>query len=100
LPALSVARTWNLWEPSARPVYAAGHSPNAALSSAHSNVAGSSAAKVKLADVSLVGSAGPPVIVVTGAVVSTVHVWVTDRSLPARSVARTWNRCSPSLRSA
>jgi hypothetical protein len=46
---------------------------NAPPSSAHSSSAGSSAPKLKLAVVSLVGSAGPPLIVATGATVSTLH---------------------------
>jgi hypothetical protein len=69
------------------------------VSSAHSKSAGSSAVKVKLAEVSLVGSVGPPVMVVTGAMVSTVQVYVAASPwLPALSVARTWNVWEPSAR--
>ena len=45
-------------------------------------------------------SAGPPVIVVSGAVVSTVNVREAGEAstLPTASIARTENVCSPSLR--
>ena len=54
----------------------------------------------KDAPVRFVGSAGCDVMVVFGAVVSTVQVNVAGvaSTLPARSVARTWKVCEPSAR--
>jgi hypothetical protein len=48
--------------------------------------------KLKLGEVELDGSEGPVVIVVSGAVRSTVHVWLAGvgSMFPAGSVARTW----------
>ena len=48
----------------------------------------------------LVGPVGPDVIVVSGAVVSTVNVRVAGvaSTLPAASIARTANVCSPAAR--
>ena len=93
-PAGSVARTRRVWVPSVSPVYWRGEvqKVNADPSREHSNVAPvSSAVKVKVAVVSVVGSSGPVATVVWGAVVSTVQVYVAGvRSVfPAGSVART-----------
>ncbi len=71
---------------------------NAAVSRRHSNVApGSVLVNAKDADVELVGPVGPLVIVVSGAAVSTVNVRVAGdgSTLPAVSIARTANVCSP-----
>jgi hypothetical protein len=56
----------------------------------------------KLADVALVLPEGPPVIVVSGAAVSIVHVRDagSGSTLPAASVARTSKVCEPALRPA
>ena len=74
------------------------HVANGAPSRLHSKLAGSVAEKVKLAVVSAVGSAGPDMIVVSGAVRSTVQLKLAgDPSVfPAASVARTSNACAPS----
>jgi hypothetical protein len=59
----------------------------------------SSAAKAKLGLASVDGSAGLPLSVTVGAVVSIVHAAVAARPvLPARSVARTAKVCAPSAR--
>ena len=74
LPAASVARTWKVCEPTARPEYALGdvQAANAAASSLHSNVEGvSDEEKENEALVSVVVAGGCAVIVVSGAVVST-----------------------------
>jgi hypothetical protein len=98
LPARSVARTWKACSPSARPVYRCGlvqaaHSP---ASSLHSKSASSPALNSKPGPRSVLGLDGEPVIVATGASVSIVQVWDAAAPwLPARSVARTWNVCSP-----
>jgi hypothetical protein len=76
LPALSVARTWNVCGPSASAVYSIGEpqATNAPASSAHSNSAGSSAAKTNVAAACLLGSAGPLTIVAVGPVLSMVQL--------------------------
>jgi hypothetical protein len=76
LPASSLARTLNVCRPSARPVKRTGelHAVNSPASTAHSKSTGSSAVKVKVAVVWLVGSAGRSLSVIVGAVVSTVQV--------------------------
>jgi hypothetical protein len=58
-------------------------------------------AKLKLAALLVVGSAGLSVSVVSGAIVSgTVQLWRAGVSstLPARSIARTSNVCGPAAR--
>ena len=72
----------------------------AAPSSAHWKVAGDSLAeKPKPALVEFVRAAGCEVIVVSGGVVSTVHVYEAGvGSVPTASVARTWKVCEPSAR--
>ena len=68
-------------------------------SSLHSNVAlGSSEENSNVASVWLVVPDGPESIVVSGAVVSIVQVWLAGlwSVLPAASVARTEKVCSPS----
>jgi hypothetical protein len=75
---------------------------NAALSSEHLNVApvGSVEVKLKLALVAFVGFAGFDVIIVSGAVVSTVQVKLAGLAsvLPAASVAATWKVWDPCTR--
>ena len=70
---------------------------SAVLSRRHSNRAPASlAANVNVADVAVVGLAGPEVIVVFGGVVSTiVQLHDAEPTLPAASVARTWKVCGP-----
>src|ERR671923_278204 len=102
LPAWSVARTEKVWEPELKPEYVWGEEHGSKLpeSSWHSNVAlGSSEEKVNVASVEVVVPEGPESIVVSGAAVSTVQVRVSGvwSVLPAASVARTENVCSPSL---
>ena len=66
----------------------------AAPSSLHSKLEPASVeVKLKLAEVEFVGSEGPTVIVVSGAVRSTVHGWLAGVAsvFPAGSVARTSN---------
>ncbi len=100
-PSTSVARTWKVCSPSAKPVYSAGEVQRlkAASSRAHSYVAISSFdEKVNVADVLLARSAGPASIVVSGAVVSTVQSWLAGvgSALPAASMARTSKAWAPS----
>jgi hypothetical protein len=66
---------------------------NGAPSSEHANALGSEAVKTKVAVVESVGPEGPEVIVVSGAVVSTVQVQRAGlaSTFPARSRARTSN---------
>jgi hypothetical protein len=56
--------------------------------------------KLKLGAAEFVGFAGPDVIVVFGAAVSTVHVWLAGVAsvFPAGSVERTWNVWLPSAK--
>src|ERR687895_591634 len=105
LPAPSVARTRNTWSPSANGAapgptpYSCGlvHATHSPASSLHSNVACSSAPKPRLASVRFVNGSGPDPIDATGATVSTVQRWdAASPKLPAPSVARTRNTCSPS----
>ena len=75
-------------------VHAANVPVPAGVSSLHSNVEPASVAvNVNDGDVAVVVPVGPPVIVVSGAVVSTVKVRVAGvaSGLPAPSVARTEN---------
>jgi hypothetical protein len=92
--------TWNVWLPTARPLYAFGLAQlaKAAPSSAHWKVEPVSVAvKEKLALVDVVGLAGFAVIVVSGAAVSIVQVLdAAAPVLPAASVALTWKVCEPS----
>lgn len=64
-PALSRCRAWNVWLPSARPLYAFGLAQvaKAPPSSEHLNVPRASPAKEKDADAWFVRLAGPRVIV-------------------------------------
>jgi hypothetical protein len=76
LPARSVARTSNVWDPSLRGPETQGDEQGtvSCASTLHSNVAlGSSDEKVNVAVGLLVGSGGPVSIVVSGGVRSTVH---------------------------
>jgi hypothetical protein len=70
-PAESIARTWNVWEPSARPAYVCGlvQAAYAAPSSAHWKLATvvSAELNVNVAPVEPVEVPGPEVIVVEGA---------------------------------
>src|SRR5262249_23238521 len=100
LPAASVARTWKVWLPLARPVYDTPlvHDVNAALSSLHSNVARHSLAwNVNAAVVLVEVDGGYVSIVVSGAVRSITHVRVAGdvSAFPAASVAYTLNVCEP-----
>ena len=75
--------------------------PKAAPSSLHSKVDPASVdVKLKLAEVEFVGSAGPAVIVVSGADRSIVHVWLAGvpSVFPAGSVARTSNVWLPAVK--
>ncbi len=101
LPAVSVARTSNVCAPSASAAVVNGvvQAANAPASTRHWNVDPASVAvKENVGVLSLVVPVGPAVIVVSGAVVSTVNdrlagVWSV---LSAASVARTSNVCAPS----
>jgi hypothetical protein len=101
VPCSSVATTSKLWTPSARPVYCAGEVQASGVppSSEHRKVEFSSVEKKpKLALVSVVGSSGPLVISVCGAVPSiTVHVQLAGvrSTLPSMSSAATSNVCVP-----
>jgi hypothetical protein len=99
LPAASVALTWKVCEPSARPVYAFGleQLANAPPSIAHWKVAPASELKLKVALALLLGFVGAAEIVVVGATVSIVHVKLAGAlALPAASVALTWKVWLPS----
>jgi hypothetical protein len=103
LPAPSLARTRNWWASSARPEYWRGEAQDAkaAPSSEHSNVTPDSLdEKLKLALVLDVSADGAEEIVVSGATVSIVQVWVAGvgSRLPAESLARTRNSCEPPAR--
>src|SRR3954468_23025776 len=99
LPAASVARTSNVCAPTATPLKSRGdvHAPHTPASRRHSNVAASLAPNVKLAVVAVTVPDGPPVIVVSGAVVSTAQLREAGdaSTLPAASVARASNVCVP-----
>ena len=73
---------------------------NAAASSLHSNVAPASLLKAKLASLLVEGLAGVLASVVSGAVVSTVQVWLAGvgSAVPPLSMALTANVWEPSLR--
>jgi hypothetical protein len=76
-PAVSTALTWNVWLPAVRPEYARGleHAAKAAPSRLHWKLLPASVeVKERLALVWFVGFVGCAVIVVFGAVVSTVQV--------------------------
>ena len=102
LPAVSVARTSKVWEPSARAstVWGLEQEAKPPASSWHSKVEDSLAEKVKVASAELEGSAGPESMVVSGSVVSTVQVWEAGVAsvLPAGSVAWTSKVWAPSAR--
>src|SRR3954452_23088566 len=97
LSAVSIARTSNVWAPSVSATLVNGElqGPNAAVSPRHSNV---DPLSVDVNDhvgvVSLLGVGAATVIVVFGAVVSTVNVRAAvGPRLPAVSVWRTLNVC-------
>jgi hypothetical protein len=99
LPAASVALTWNVCEPSARPAYAFGlvQLANVPPSSAHVNVAPASEAKPNEAPDDVLGFVGDDEIVTDGATESIVHVKLAGAPVfPAASVAFTWKVCEPS----
>ena len=103
LPAASVARTWNVCDPSASAAVVNGEvqDANAAGVDLHSNVEPPSVeVNVNVGVLSLVVPSGGDVIVVFGAAVSTVNVRDAGVAsvLPAASVARTSNVCDPSVR--
>jgi hypothetical protein len=101
LRAASVALTWKMWVPLAKPVYLLGEEQalKGALSSLHSKVlAASEEEKAKLASFCFTVPEGPESMVVFGAVVScgggdTSTLKVLEAgvasTLPAASVART-----------
>jgi hypothetical protein len=106
VPRLSVARTENVYDPSASELYAFGEVHAAYVpvvepgpSSLHSNVDPASVAvNVNCGDALPVVPVGPPVIVVSGAAVSTVNdrVAADASGVPRPSVARTENVYEPS----
>jgi hypothetical protein len=98
LAAASIARTWNVCEPSARDEYDCGdeHAAQVAPSSEHSKVAVSVAVNERLAEWDVVVPDGPSVIVVSGGVVSrTVHAVLAGVAsvFPNESAPRTENVC-------
>lgn len=100
-PAPSRARTANVCVPSPKPEYIFGdtHAANPEPFNEHSNDAPTvSDENVKVALLALVADGGAESILVSGAVVSTVHVWTAGdaSTFPAVSVARTENVCTPS----
>ena len=102
LPVESVAFTWKVCDPCARPVYVLGlvQEANDPLSSLHWNVAVSVAVKLKVADVEFDAAGGDAVMLVSG-IVSIVQVRVTaEPAFPAGSVADTenvWLPCASPL---
>ena len=74
LPAVSVAWTWKVWAPPARAVYVTGEvqALNDPASNLQAKVAVSVAVKLKVAEVEVTVPVGPELIVVFGAVLSTV----------------------------
>ena len=103
LPAVSVARTSKVCEPSARPgvaLRAGAGGPGAAVEAALEARAALVDAKEKSGSAEFAGSFGCAVIDVFGAAVSTVQVNVAGVAsvLPAASVARTSNVCKASAR--
>lgn len=103
LPAVSMALTPNVCEPSLRLEYAHGdvQAEYRAPSRLHWNVEPASLElKLKLAEVELVTAGGADVIVVSGGAVSTVQAWLAGVAsvFPAGSVARTWSEWLPSTR--
>jgi hypothetical protein len=101
LPAASVAFTWKVCEPSARPEYAFGlvQLAKAPPSSEQVKVAPASDVKLKLGAAELLGFVGDAEIVAVGATVSIVQVELAALpALPAASTAFTWNVCEPSAR--
>ena len=103
LPAWSVAVTVKVWVPSASVAVVNGDVQVLAvpLSTLHENVAPASLLKLKAGLLSLVGDA-IGVRVVSGGAVSTMNVCEAGvgSTLPAASVARTWNVWLPSLSAA
>src|SRR5436309_16094141 len=102
LPTVSIARTWKVWLLAATALYRCGlvQAPNAAPSSLHSNVLPASVAvKLKDAEVLFVSVAGLLVMVVSGAVMSTVQLRLAGvgSTLPAGSIARTRNTGRPAV---
>jgi hypothetical protein len=102
LPAVSVARMSNVWAPSASAESVRGdvQAVHAPPSTRHSNVEPASVAvKPKLGDAVAVTPLGPDVIVVSGAVASTVNEREAGvaSTLPATSVALTSNVWPPSV---
>jgi hypothetical protein len=101
LAAASVALTWKVCEPWARPLYAFGLAQlaNAPPSIAHWKVAPASEVKLKLAFALLLGFVGEELIVAVGACVSIVQVELAAVPVfPAASVALTWKVWEPSAR--
>src|SRR5574338_1601606 len=94
LPFVSVARTWKVWLPSRSAVYNCGvvHTVKPPASSWHSNVPASVEVNSKEADGLEDGSEGDELIVVSGNMLSIVHVYDAGvgSTLPSVSIARTW----------
>ena len=101
-PAASTAFTWNVWLPSARPLYPFGlvHAAKPTPSSWHWKVEPPSpAVNSKLAVPVPLGSVGPLVIVAVGAVTSIAQLKLaTGPAFEAPSRALTSKVCGPSLR--
>ena len=105
MPAVSIALTWKLCDPSASAgvTYGDVQAAKAAPSSAHWKVAVSFAVKVKLGVDTLLGLVGLLLMVVSGGVVSGTVVFMTHvydsgvaSTFPDPSVALTWKLCDPS----
>ena len=104
LPTSSLARTVSLWSPvtSAGVVNGLAHAVNTGVSIAHSYVAPASDENRNstVGVATLVPSAGPEVIVVSGGVRSTVQArGAVSAAWPSVSVPRSVNVCGPSARS-
>ncbi len=102
LRAASMARTWKVWLPSASVwvTYGEEHGAKAPSSTRHSYVTPAPPENSKAGVGSSVVPVGPEVIVVSGAIVSTVNVRAAGvgSTLPAASSARTSSVCRPSAR--
>jgi len=106
-PAASIARTANVCDPSVNELYTAGlvQAPKLPASSLHSKLAtplppGSDPVNENPAFGLLVGSGGPTLMFVSGAVTSIDHVYESGgaSTLSSASIALTWNVCEPSDR--
>ena len=101
--ALSMARTWKVCDPPAKPVYFLGEVqlPKGAPSMEHSKVdPASEEEKLNVASGTVIVPEGPESIAVSGTVVSTVQFCAAGLAsvLPTASMALTWKVCDPSER--